>query len=901
MTDKIMFTLLDAVKPKVLAKKYHIKNGELRKETSAHLSKGRVSLRSVSDLEDFGKFLETINTSQALMYGVTKSGRNSEVITSRQLEESNSGPNTIARTKTFFKWREGPSIFMMDIDYDEGQASYTSDELIAELRTAIPELNSANMLHTHSSSSMIYDSEGKQLTGERGHRVYIAVKLGVDIPRLAEQIAIRLWASGRGYIKISKSGTMLERTTIDGSVYQENRIDFPAGAELGDGLQQCRSRPRIFNALDGESGLFDSENLVSDAPRDMVQRAEHAKKTARHLSEPEATQRRIQWKRQRALALGEFAADLELETNKTLDLALDKRILNKDFILEVQLKGRMDFDKISVGEILSETRRYDQALCRDPLEPDYRDGEPVGKLYLGGSPRLHSFARGGMTYKLARTRTIPGETYLATDETIRTMKESGQYYDLGDVLVTVVKGRPEALLSSAFSYQIAKIAQFTKPTRGVTGSQNIDPPPEIIKQILELRSTRDLLPLRGTSNLPIIRLDGSIQSQAGYDPHSQIYGDFDSDIFGEIPQYQTDSDYNQALEKLLSPFDEFEFANKESETALLAAIFTAIVRASLDKAPAFVVDASDPGAGKSMLCEAIGAIALGRRPATMAPLGEGREDETRKRVMSGLLPPAEPVFNIDNQNGRVDSPVLSQLLTSSAMTDRLLGQSKLASEIPNRVLILMSGNNIEFSEELSRRILKMTLRVNENGVFSRKYRNDVVKMILEERESFVVAGLTLLSAALCSQDSHEGPGIPSYSEWDRVVRRTVLWINRTLGKSYIDPLTIMQSAMATAPERQEIYPLLESLERTFGSDTFTASDILASSADDRLLEIQVKGLTGRTGPLSPQSVGIHLARLRGRKIGDLRLLHQVINHTGHYRLERVASVEATSLNLAGGN
>lgn len=537
-------------------------------------------------------------------------------------------------------------------------------------------------------------------------------------------------------------------------------------------------------------------------------------------------------------------------------------------------------------------KKYDRAECRDPLEPTYRDGASVGTIFLIGAQRLHSFAHGGTTYKLVQPlqsiELLRGQTHLATDHLSDTLRRTGLFFDQGDVLVTVESGRPHTLLPAAFAYSVAKHTQFTKAGRN-GDQEKIDPPAEVLKQLIELGKMRGLPVLRGTSAMPIIHPDGSVLQQPGYDPVSQVFGDFNEDAFEAISGEPTMEDCDEALRIFMEPFDEVRFEDAESHTALLAAGLTALCRTCIDKSPAFIVDASSPGAGKSMLCEAIGVLKIGCSPATMAPLNEGNDDEIRKRMMSALLPPAEPVINIDNQNGRVDSRVLSQLLTSATMTDRLLGQSKLASEIPNRALILMSGNNIEFSEELSRRVMRMKLEVAKDGVFVRRFKRDVVQTVLANRERMIMAGLTLMSAALRALTPSDAPTVPSYREWDRMVRQTILWINATLGKSYIDPLEIMERAMTTSPDRHDIYPLLQCLDEVFDGTTFTAAGLLTSGST--MLEAHVKGLTGRSGMPSPQSIGIHLARLRDRIVGDLVLRHRAINHTAHYQVERVAALD----------
>lgn len=48
----------------------------------------------------------------------------------------------------------------------------------------------------------------------------------------------KLWEKGYGYIQISKSGQLLDRSLIDASVSQPERLDFAAEPVLRDGMER---------------------------------------------------------------------------------------------------------------------------------------------------------------------------------------------------------------------------------------------------------------------------------------------------------------------------------------------------------------------------------------------------------------------------------------------------------------------------------------------------------------------------------------------------------------------------------------------------------------------------------------------------------------------------------------
>ncbi|WP_341223644.1 hypothetical protein [Loktanella salsilacus] len=891
MSNHITFTLIDAIKPPTLAKEFNIVNGKLQKLFAGHLTRGQASTKTVSNLAAFGEFIVGLTTSQVLLYGIMKDRTDAAIVSRKQLQQSPELTGTIARIAGSFCWPEGAAILMLDIDHDEGRPTYTAEELVETLRRAVPELKHADMLHNYSSSSMIFDEHGNQLAGARGHRIYIAVTDGRDIPRFGEQLQLRLWSEGLGYFAVSKSGALLERTSIDGCVWQPNRLDLAAGAQMGANLQQKRGTPRMFKATTGSAGFFDSRALMPDVDPALLRRVEKLKSDARNLVLPVAKLQKEIWKRQRIIECAARNDGSTPETDETLDSAIETGVLHHDFILQVRPARLPDFEEVTVGNVLANPLKYDQADTRDPLEPDYRGHATVGKLYLHNGSHLHSLAHGGRTYLLAREivyiMVLPGETHLATDLLNAEMRKSGIFFDQGDVPVMILNGRPQMLTDALLSYIVAKRVQFTKPTRNGRGQVNIDPPDTVLRQTMSIGQRRNLPVLMGTCGMPILRPDGSVMGRPGFDRQSKVYGDFEEETFGSIPDAPDAKACRAALAILLAPFVEVQFEDEDSHGVLLAALLTALCRPVIEKAPAFVADASSPGSGKSMICEALGYLMTGHTPSSMPPLTRGNEEENRKRSTAALLPPAEQILFFDNQNGRIDSPVLSQFLTAATITDRILGVSKLAADLPNRALVLVSGNNIEFSDELSRRNLKMRLSVPAAGVFQRHFTGNVLEAVAADRGKIVTAGLTLMSAALRSHDRCNGPTVPSYPEWDRMVRQTILWINRTLGECFVDPLDLMEKAMITAPDRLDEYPLLDTLSKVFENRSFIAADLLKGMDDD--LDIYVKGMASGFGSPTTKSVGIHLSKLRDRVIGDLVLRCQPRGHMNHYRVENISS------------
>src|SRR5207244_13012439 len=119
------------------------------------------------------------------------------------------------------------------------------DQTRALLIAAVPELAAAPMLWRPSSSSYLYRGR-TELHGLRGQRIYIAVARASDIPLLGQLLYERLWALGYGYVVVSASGQLLDRTLLDASVWQPERLDFAAGPTCVPPLQRRVPRPKLW-------------------------------------------------------------------------------------------------------------------------------------------------------------------------------------------------------------------------------------------------------------------------------------------------------------------------------------------------------------------------------------------------------------------------------------------------------------------------------------------------------------------------------------------------------------------------------------------------------------------------------------------------------------------------------
>jgi len=79
------------------------------------------------------------------------------------------------------------------------------------------------------------------MENKSGWHIYCVVKGGInlkDMKQIQENILIRAWNNGLGFIKISKTGTPLKRCPVDLSVLSPERLIFESEPILSDDLEK---------------------------------------------------------------------------------------------------------------------------------------------------------------------------------------------------------------------------------------------------------------------------------------------------------------------------------------------------------------------------------------------------------------------------------------------------------------------------------------------------------------------------------------------------------------------------------------------------------------------------------------------------------------------------------------
>ncbi len=879
-TATAQLTVLKANLPARLSKAFKLlPNGEIEKLAGGQFAAGECGVRKISDLTRLANILTHLTSSYALVYGVPVNGATT-VLSRKMFEREGSPAEATTRTKDAFRYPEGAGVMMLDYDPPKGGTALDRDGLVGAVKAAVSGLSSSQMLWFPSASSCIYNEE-VPLWGVRGQRLYLLVANAADIPRAGKVLLDRLWLAGHGHFEVSKSGALLERTLFDGSVWQANRLDFAGGAHCTAPLRQDRGGPVL---IDGDTAVVDTAVVFADLSLDELDAVREMKSMARQEMSSEAAEAREAWVETRLLeTLTKAQRDDPVvveQAEARLRRVLEGGELAGDFILHVEAKS--GFEAVTVATLLENPARYDRKLTLDPVEPDYGDRRAVGRLYLlQGKPTLHSFAHGGKTYNLKRVmaeiQVFSGHTFDAVTQTLDYLRRDPLAFDYGEGLALVDQGRLHILGEHTLANHLGQGVQFWKMDKG-DNRYDIDPPKDMLHQTLGLQDRRNLKPLNAVINAPVVLPDGTVLDQSGYYAPSRLFFDPIGQEVQYVPSNPTMDEAEAALATLWAPFESFPFVDSFAKGAMLAALLTAVERPVLPTAPALAFDAPVQGSGKTLLARCVCYLATGREPDTF-PHTKGRDDEEiRKRLFAALVMGTTTLL-WDNVVGSFDSAAMAGFLTAPVMADRVLGKSQ-ALRLPNRALLVFTGNNITFEGDMPRRVIKCRIDPRSATPFAREFAMDPLEHVRNHRLDMVTAACTLIRAYQMSGADRAQGRMASFEAWDDIVRQTVVWIGTTVAVGeYGDPMELVREAQVDDPMLDALGDLLQALFRRFDTAWFTSKDV-QKAADTSLsptLKEALNDLAGRDLSSNARSIGKVLSAHKGQIAHGLHLSARKLN------------------------
>ena len=402
----------------------------------------------------------------------------------------------------------------------------------------------------------------------------------------------------------------------------------------------------------------------------------------------------------------------------------------------------------------------------------------------------------------------------------------------------------------------------------------IAPSMDHISALMDRGSWTTLRPLDAIARAPFLRDDGSICDTPGYDPASRtLY--VPSIEFPPIPEDPSREDALAALARLREPFNEFPWKEAASESAFISHILAEAARLAMERCPMYFYDAPMAGTGKSTLQEMAARIVHGTEPAMRPWVAD--EDEIRKSLYACLMAGDRSIWFDNVPDGiKVRSSVLEAFLTSAVWKDRKLGES-VTSAIPNKTVLVASGNNMTPVSALARRSIVVRLDANTEHLRERVFKIvNPRRHIMEHRAQLLVDALTIIRAYISLKGFVKMPvELPSFERWSHLARNPLIWLGMA------DP--VVTQLNETDDETKNVGPIFEKLVANFGDRTFTAGDmarIVGSLSDERNELSDALMQMGCTEPTNPIKVGYWLRASKDKIGSGYKLMHDGHNKFG---------------------
>ncbi len=385
------------------------------------------------------------------------------------------------------------------------------------------------------------------------------------------------------------------------------------------------------------------------------------------------------------------------------------------------------------------------------------------------------------------------DEHRVTDEAIALLATHPDSYQRGGQLVQVInESRATAGVTRPVgSAHIARIreprlrdmlSQVAEFQQFAGGKKNdwvpCHPPKWVAEQVGARDQWEGVRHLEAVSSTPMLRPDGSVISEPGFDEPTGILYRPTRD-FPKVAEKVDLALAKRALAAIEDVFCDFPFAAPEHRACVVAGVLTPLARHAFSgPSPMVVIDKNVRGAGGSLLSDAISMCATGRGIARMVQAST--DDEDRKRILSVAMA-GDTMVLIDNITRPLGGPALDSVLTGVEFRDRILGKSEMVTA-PLLACWFATGNNIQIMGDTLRRILPVRLESQHEKPEERKgfKHPHLLDHVAHQHPRLVAAALTILRGYMQAGSPDQGlTPWGSFEGWSRLVREALVWVGMT--------------------------------------------------------------------------------------------------------------------------
>ena len=359
---------------------------------------------------------------------------------------------------------------------------------------------------------------------------------------------------------------------------------------------------------------------------------------------------------------------------------------------------------------------------------------------------------------------------------------------------------------------------------------HVPPPLEIVRDIQAQSAVSwNFPPIRGVTEIPSIRPDGSILQSPGYDPATGIFYSSASVDPGPILESPTLDNVMAARQFIEEAIGEFPWDSRASLANIYALLLTPILRSAIDgNVPLAVIDAPQAGTGKGLLVDVAFVIATGRN-ASMVPYP--RQEEEMVKQISACLWAGRPMICFDNLESDLRSPNLALALTAKYFECRIMGVSKnMIAE--NRATWVVTGNNVKPAGDMPRRCYQIRIDASSSKPYEgREFKHPNLPKWVNENRGMLLRALLTIVRYWYSRGCPSAGAKPwgSFEEWQRIVAG-VLRAAQIPG--FLENRRAFDEEEDESPREWELF--LQALDRRFPGDVsessawFRIADVMAA-------------------------------------------------------------------------
>lgn len=374
-------------------------------------------------------------------------------------------------------------------------------------------------------------------------------------------------------------------------------------------------------------------------------------------------------------------------------------------------------------------------------------------------------------------------------------------------------------------------------------------------------------------------LPGFVLASPGWNEKGGVYLDLPPGIADVKPNAAG------ALDVLDDLVIDFPLRDEASRQNVYATMLSLVLRPAIHGPTPFAfVMANLRGTGKGKLVDATIGCAIEGAPVGVFQMGR-TEDEIEKRVTAQLRR-APTSIHLDNVpvGEVVDSPALASLATAyPTWTGRPLGKSNMAA-LPNRTIVVMSGNNPKATDELVRRKLPVVLESKTaNPELRSDFRHEDALAYALERRPAVLAALLGMVEAWKAAGRPPAPASVRFGSYEAWVRSVVAVLYHA-GATHV--LGNYAAWRRSADEgTADLEALVEAWAARHGQSEVTAASVLVMVEQGRLFPAEVLSKPTNSGQLVALARRV-LTPLVNRPVGGFIVRRVGSGSSSRYRLDR---------------